>query len=209
MVERRDVEFEVEGGDRLRGWLFVPENRSARHPAISMAHGYAGVKEHGLERFARAFAEAGFVVLVHDHRNFGSSDGAIRHDIDPWGQIADWRRAVSLLESLPGFEPVDWKDLPPRATTARGMIGAGLSGINAGIAGMLGAPVDIANTALRGVGLPAASAPAMGSTWLRNLERRVGINPDLAAQATTPEKIAHAAGYGAAAPLCPPLALVC
>ena len=32
-----------------------------------MAHGYAGVKEHGLERFARAFAEAGFVVLVHDH----------------------------------------------------------------------------------------------------------------------------------------------
>jgi uncharacterized protein len=59
------------------------------------------VKEHGLERFARAFAEAGFVVLVHDHRNFGSSDGAIRHDIDPWRQIADWRRAISLLESLP------------------------------------------------------------------------------------------------------------
>jgi hypothetical protein len=23
MVERRDVEFPVEGGDRLRGWLFV------------------------------------------------------------------------------------------------------------------------------------------------------------------------------------------
>src|ERR1700722_6835036 len=101
MVERRDVEFGVEGGDRLRGWLFVPENRSARHPAISMAHGYAGVKEHGLERFAQAFTEAGFVVLVHDHRNFGSSDGAIRRDIDPWRQIADWRRAISLLESLP------------------------------------------------------------------------------------------------------------
>jgi len=101
MVERRDVEFDVEGGDRLRGWLFVPENSSARHPAISMAHGYAGVKEHGLERFARAFAEAGFVVLVHDHRNFGSSDGAIRHDIDPRRQIADWRRGISFLESLP------------------------------------------------------------------------------------------------------------
>jgi fermentation-respiration switch protein FrsA (DUF1100 family) len=66
-----------------------------------MAHGYAGVKEHGLERFARAFAEAGFVVLVHDHRNFGASDGALRHDIDPWRQIADWRRAISFLESLP------------------------------------------------------------------------------------------------------------
>jgi hypothetical protein len=30
MIERRDVEFEVEGGDRLRGWLFVPETSTAR-----------------------------------------------------------------------------------------------------------------------------------------------------------------------------------
>ena len=59
------------------------------------------MKEHGLERFARAFAETGFVALVHDHRNFGASDGAVRHDIDPWRQIADWRRAISFLESLP------------------------------------------------------------------------------------------------------------
>jgi uncharacterized protein len=101
MVERRDVEFSVESGDRLRGWLFVPPNRSAKLRAVSMAHGYAGVKEHGLERFARAFAEAGFIALVHDHRNFGASDGAIRNDIDPWRQIADWRRAISFLESQP------------------------------------------------------------------------------------------------------------
>ena len=66
-----------------------------------MAHSYAGVKEHGIERFARAFAEAGFVVLVHDHRNFGASDGAERGDVDPWQQIADWRRAISFLESQP------------------------------------------------------------------------------------------------------------
>jgi uncharacterized protein len=101
MVERRNIEFEVDGGDRLRGWLFVPATGEGAHPAISMAHGYAGVKEHGLERFARAFADAGFVVLVHDHRNFGASDGAVRHDIDPWRQIADWRRAISFLEALP------------------------------------------------------------------------------------------------------------
>jgi len=105
MVERRDIEFQVEGGDRLRGWLFLPEAAAGPHPAISMAHGYAGVKEHGLERFARTFAEAGFVVLLHDHRNFGSSDGAVRHDIDPWRQIADWRRAISFLEALPEVDP--------------------------------------------------------------------------------------------------------
>jgi dienelactone hydrolase len=101
MTERRDVEFEVEGGDRLRGWLFVPSGAKGPMPAISMAHGYAGVKEHGIEPFARAFAEAGFVVLLHDHRNFGASDGAVRQDVDPWRQIADWRRAISFLESQP------------------------------------------------------------------------------------------------------------
>jgi uncharacterized protein len=105
MVERRDIEFEVEGSDRLRGWLFQPAIDAGPHPAISMTHGYAGVKEHGLERFARVFAEAGFVVLLHDHRNFGSSDGALRHDIDPWRQIADWRRAISYLETLPEVDP--------------------------------------------------------------------------------------------------------
>ena len=45
MVERRDVEFTVDGGDRLRGWLFLPSKRTGRLPAISLAHGYAGVKE--------------------------------------------------------------------------------------------------------------------------------------------------------------------
>jgi fermentation-respiration switch protein FrsA (DUF1100 family) len=70
-----------------------------------MAHGFAGVKEHGLERFAQVFSAAGFVVLVHDHRGFGASDGSPRSDIDPWVQIADWRRAISFLESQPFVDP--------------------------------------------------------------------------------------------------------
>ena len=103
MVQRQDVEFAAEGGVMLRGWLFVPDGPGP-HPAITMAHGFAGVKEHGLERFARVFADAGFVVLVHDHRGFGASDGSPRYDIDPWVQIADWRRAISFLESLPAVD---------------------------------------------------------------------------------------------------------
>jgi fermentation-respiration switch protein FrsA (DUF1100 family) len=104
MVKRTDVEFEVDGGIKLRGWLFVPPGEG-RRPAITMAHGYAGVKEHGIEPFAKAFAEAGFVVLLHDHRGFGASDGAPRQDVDPWRQIADWRRAISYLESLDVVDP--------------------------------------------------------------------------------------------------------
>jgi uncharacterized protein len=102
-VHRQDVEFPAEGGATLRGWLFLPDG-PAPHPAITMAHGFAGVKEHGLERFARAFADAGFVVLVHDHRSFGASDGAPRFDVDPWVQIADWRRAISFLENHPAVD---------------------------------------------------------------------------------------------------------
>jgi fermentation-respiration switch protein FrsA (DUF1100 family) len=101
MTTRLDVEFEVEGNERLRAWLFMPDGAAGPRPAISMAHGYAGVREHGLEPFARAFAEAGFVVLLHDHRNFGASDGVVRQDVDPWRQIADWRRAISYLEERP------------------------------------------------------------------------------------------------------------
>jgi fermentation-respiration switch protein FrsA (DUF1100 family) len=45
------------------------------------------------------------VVLVHDHRGFGHSDGEPRFDIDPWRQIADWRRAISYLENRPEVDP--------------------------------------------------------------------------------------------------------
>jgi fermentation-respiration switch protein FrsA (DUF1100 family) len=103
MTERHDIEFPAEGGVTLRGWLFQPDGPGP-HPGITMAHGFAGVKEHGLERFARLFADAGFVVLVHDHRGFGASDGSPRFDIDPWVQIADWRCAISFLESRPDVD---------------------------------------------------------------------------------------------------------
>lgn len=105
MVQRLNVEFEAEGGIRLRAWLFMPERHGGLLPAISMAHGYAGTREHGIASFAHAFAEAGFIVLLHDHRGFGGSEGEPRHDIDPWRQIADWRRALSFLESYEGVDP--------------------------------------------------------------------------------------------------------
>jgi uncharacterized protein len=104
MSERLDVEFDADGGVTLRGWLYLPDGAGA-HAAITMAHGYAGTKEHGLERFARAFADDGFAVLVHDHRGFGSSGGEPRQDVDPWRQIADWRRAITFLENRPEVDP--------------------------------------------------------------------------------------------------------
>jgi len=101
VFRKDDVRFPAESGIELSAWLFVPEHRASRLPAITMAHGYSGTKYHGIEPMAEAFAEAGFVVLLHDHRGFGDSGGEPRNDVDPWRQITDWRRAVSYLQDRP------------------------------------------------------------------------------------------------------------
>ena len=101
MAIREDIRFTVDRGVELGAWLYLPDTARSRCPAITMAHGYAGTREHGIAKFAEAFAAAGFVVLLHDHRTFGVSDGEPRQDVDPWRQIADSRRAISYLESRP------------------------------------------------------------------------------------------------------------
>ena len=101
MAKREDVRFKLDDGVELSAWLYRPEGGEGPRPAISMAHGFAGTRWHGLARYAEKFAAAGFVVLLHDHRGFALSGGEPRHDIDPWGQIEDWRRALTYLEALP------------------------------------------------------------------------------------------------------------
>ena len=86
----------------VRGCLSLmgrDHTQRSRWPTASPAYA-----EHGLDSFARVYAEAGFVVLVHDHRGFGASDGQPRCDVDPWRQIADWRYAISYLESHPAVD---------------------------------------------------------------------------------------------------------
>jgi uncharacterized protein len=103
MTERQDIRFRAADGTELSAWLYGPADADPPrppHPAITMAHGFGATKEHGLDGYARAFADAGFVVLAHDHRTFGTSGGRPRQDIDPWAQIDDWRRAISYLETL-------------------------------------------------------------------------------------------------------------
>ena len=104
-MTRSEVTFTADGNVELGALLYLPKSEASRNPAITMAHGYAAVKEHGLAKFAAAFADAGFVVLLHDHRTFGTSGGEPRQDVDPWRQVADWRRAISYLESRPEVDP--------------------------------------------------------------------------------------------------------
>jgi cephalosporin-C deacetylase-like acetyl esterase len=47
MISKLDVRVPAEGGIGLGAWLFLPKGDGA-HPAITMAHGFAGTREHGL-----------------------------------------------------------------------------------------------------------------------------------------------------------------
>jgi fermentation-respiration switch protein FrsA (DUF1100 family) len=96
---RRDVEFDAEGLT-LRGWFYLPESASTPVPTIVMAHGFSCVKEMFLDKYADIFVAAGFGVLVYDNRNFGDSDGEPRQEVDPWGQIRDYRHAITYASSL-------------------------------------------------------------------------------------------------------------
>lgn len=97
---RKDIEFRTDDGVTLRGWHYVPDG-AGPHPTIVMAHGFSATKEMYLDRFAEAFAGAGFAALVYDNRNLGASDGAPRQELDPIRQIRDYRDAISFAETLP------------------------------------------------------------------------------------------------------------
>ena len=102
---RRDISFSTQDGLTLAGWLYLPDNTDARHPAIVMAHGFSAVKEQYLDKYGEAFAQAGFAVLIYDNRNFGASEGLPRQEVDPLLQIRDYRDAISFAMSLPAIDP--------------------------------------------------------------------------------------------------------
>lgn len=102
IIQRQDVEFDA-GGVTLRGWLYRPNKDSTagnHYPAIVMTGGYGTTKEMFTDLFAEKFAAAGFVVLLFDNRGFGASDGAPRHEANPWQQVEDFRHAITYASGL-------------------------------------------------------------------------------------------------------------
>ncbi len=90
-------------GLKIVGNLYVPDDAVAgmSFPAIVLCHGFGGLRGFWFPHFARYFNRFGFVVLAFDHRNTGDSEGAPRLHLDPQGQVADIRSAVSFLETRP------------------------------------------------------------------------------------------------------------
>jgi pimeloyl-ACP methyl ester carboxylesterase len=66
-----------------------------------MAAGFGVTKEPGTDRFAAAFAAAGFTVLAFDFRHFGASGGEPRQVGRVRNQLEDYAAAVGFARTLP------------------------------------------------------------------------------------------------------------
>ncbi|MFY9397980.1 MAG: alpha/beta hydrolase [Desulfomonilia bacterium] len=99
MAERMDIEF-PSGGTTCRGWYY-PAPASGDAPCVILAHGFCGVKEMRLDKYAEAFADAGYHAVVFDYRHFGASDGEPRQILDLKKQHQDWHSALKFARGLP------------------------------------------------------------------------------------------------------------
>jgi pimeloyl-ACP methyl ester carboxylesterase len=95
------VEFPSEGAT-LRGRLYLRNGPGKRLPVVVMAHGLSATAN-GMtaDRYAEVFNDAGFAVLLYDHRNFGMSDGEPRQEINKWTQARGYRDAMDFLAKRP------------------------------------------------------------------------------------------------------------
>ncbi|MGH2555156.1 MAG: alpha/beta hydrolase, partial [Actinomycetota bacterium] len=99
------VEFPSEGAT-LRGLLFAGGSQTeSEQPLVIMAHGTSATVNMVADRYAEVFARAGLAVLLYDHRNFGSSEGEPRQEINPWIQCRGYRDAMRFAETLGGVDP--------------------------------------------------------------------------------------------------------
>lgn len=100
-IERESIVFDS-GGQWCSGWYYrALQERAA---CVVLAHGFASVKEMGLDAYAERFHQAGYHVLVFDYRYFGESQGLPRQMLDIRSQIKDWHAAVAFARSIPGVD---------------------------------------------------------------------------------------------------------
>lgn len=104
MLSETPIAFDS-GGVTLRGFLLSSSDAAHHRPAVIMAHGTSATIGMVAIEYARAFARGGLAVLIYDHRNFGSSDGEPRQEINPWVQCRGYLDALTFACSRPEVDP--------------------------------------------------------------------------------------------------------
>jgi len=91
-------------GETIAAVLTRPEGAVGDLPLVIMAGGWCYTKEIVMPHYAKFFHAIGCATLRFDYRCFGESTGLPRQHIDPWGQIEDYRNALSFAATLPGID---------------------------------------------------------------------------------------------------------
>ncbi len=101
----KDIAFTSQNAT-LRGRLYVPENHPDKNPVVIMAHGFTTtINGMTADKYAGRFREAGFAVLLYDHRNLGISDGEPRRDVNFWVQCRGYVDCIDFAETRPEIDP--------------------------------------------------------------------------------------------------------
>ena len=96
-MRARDESF-VSQRVRCRARFFPAEQNPA--PCVVIAHGFDGVREQALERYAAYFRREGISAFVFDYRHFGHSGGEPRQRFNIRAQLDDWRAAIAKVREL-------------------------------------------------------------------------------------------------------------
>jgi pimeloyl-ACP methyl ester carboxylesterase len=105
---QQNISFHSEGAE-LRGSYF--SHGDEQRPAVVMTHGTTATITMAIDVYATKIFDAGYDVLLYDHRNFGKSSGTPRQEINPWIQARGYRDAVSFLRNSGGDHQIAlWGD---------------------------------------------------------------------------------------------------
>lgn len=99
-MQTERVTFTSEGIE-LVGDLRIPSEASGPMPGLVFTGPFTGVRDQVPGVYADQLAEAGYVTLAFDHRNFGESGGSPRQHEDAQGKVHDLRDAVTYLSNRP------------------------------------------------------------------------------------------------------------
>jgi dipeptidyl aminopeptidase/acylaminoacyl peptidase len=89
----------------LAGTLKLPDEGAPPYPAVVQGPGWLGLRDaNAYKPYHDALTAAGMAMLVFDYTGFGDSTGDATY-LDPMGQVADWRAAVTYLETRSEIDP--------------------------------------------------------------------------------------------------------
>ncbi|MEA3424192.1 MAG: alpha/beta hydrolase [Bacillota bacterium] len=130
---REDIVFEA-CGEKISGWLYLPEKKPTAFPCVVLSHGFGGTKDLTLENYALKFAEKGYAALTYDYRHYGESRGEPRQLLSATKQLDDLRAAIEYARSR---EDIDDEKIVLWGTSAGASYGIVIAGEDEKIAGVV------------------------------------------------------------------------